>query len=128
MNNDDYEKFEQKMLARLLENKNAETTTLYLNIFALYASCFMLNMYKAGNTEAILSVEVLIEAWKKSLEDRIGIELDNHSKIINDPDVTDDFKKKFLSNTEAHQQFDDALYKAEQIIRDVLQMKKEDGT
>ena len=75
MDNNDYEKFEKMMQNRLSENKNAEVVTLYLNIFSLLASCFMLNIFKSDNLPAYATIEMLIQMWKKVLEEKIGQEL-----------------------------------------------------
>ena len=125
MNSNDYEKFAKMMQSRLLENKSAEVVTLYLNIFSLYASCFMLNIFKSESTTAYDTIEMLIKIWINTLEEKIGQELDVHDNMLNSP-FRDILYKNIPTSTEAHQEFDDALYKAEQIIRDVLQMKQKD--
>ncbi len=121
----EYSKFIKMIGDYIQENKRKEVVSLYLNIFGFFSTCFMLNIFKNESKEAEKVVEMLIDMWRKTLEEKIGEELNTHDSFTSSS-LGKMFAKGLPRTAEIHQEFDEALYRAEQIVRDVLQMEKTD--
>lgn len=96
----------------------------FLNFFNSLAVIHILKFLKEKEGEEV--VDNLVEAWSKLLEGRISDELERHEEMMK-TDIGQIMGGLVPSAAEFHMNFDEAQIKAEEILRTLLDVKKNES-